>query len=291
MTDGMSVLLSGAVGVAAAGGSAALGVALMRRGRCWLPAGHALTAADDRDPLRSALRYGFGGATIVVRPGPRDELFVGPGEPRPGRTVRRLVLRPLAALVAGRGGRLHPRQRRPFELVLEFTGPERNPATLLRAYENLDRQLRDHPAVVSRFSHGAVTPGPVTVLIAGSVDARAVLAGQARRYAFADGTLDDVGSAAAPVHLVPALGEPWSRRFGWDGREPLSAIERHTLHGLVAEAHAEGRTVRIGGLPPRPRRVRSAFLTELHAARVDALVDSDLPPLARHLRTPKVNNT
>src|SRR4051794_19546777 len=209
MTDDMSALLSGAVGVAAAGGVAVAGAGIVRRRRAWLPGGHALTGGDDRDPLRAAVRYGFGGATIAVRPGPRDELFVGTGEPRPGRTVRRMVLRPLAALVANRGGRLHPRQRRPFELVLEFTGPERDPAVLLRAYLGLERQLRDHAAVFSRVARGRVTPAPVTVLIAGTVDAREVLAGQDLRYAFADGTLDDVGSSAAPASLVPSLGEPW----------------------------------------------------------------------------------
>jgi hypothetical protein len=285
MTDDMSALLSGAVGVAAAGGVAVAGAGIVRRRRAWLPGGHALTGGDDRDPLRAAVRYGFGGATIAVRPGPRDELFVGTGEPRPGRTVRRMVLRPLAALVANRGGRLHPRQRRPFELVLAFTGPERDPAVLLRAYLGLERQLRDHAAVFSRVARGRVTPAPVTVLIAGTVDAREVLAGQDLRYAFADGTLDDVGSSAAPASLVPSLGEPWSRQFGWDGREPLTAVERHTLHGLVAEAHAEGRTVRIGGVPARPHRVRSAFLAELRAARVDAVAAADLGPLARHLRS------
>ena len=295
MADDLTTLLGGPAGIAMTGGAIAGAAALtagavrLRRRRTWLPGGHALTAPGDRDPLRTAMRYGFGGATIAVRPGPRDELYVGAGEPTPGRTVRRLVLRPLADLAARRGGRLHPAQRRPFELVLEFTGPERDPATLLRVCEHLDRQLRDHAAVVSRFSRGTVTPNPVTVLIAGTVDARELLAEQSRRYAFADGTLDDIGSADAPAYLVPSLGEPWSRRFGWDGLEPLSAIERHTLHGLVGEAHAEGRTVRLGGLP-RPRRIRNAFRGELLAAGVDALADDDLPPLARQLRTLKVNN-
>ncbi|GAA0814894.1 hypothetical protein [Spirilliplanes yamanashiensis] len=288
MADDMSALLSGAFGVAAAGGAAGLTAALARRGRAWRPGAHALPGADP-DPLRTALRLGFGGATVPVRPGPRDELFAGAGEPAPGRTVRRLVLQPLAELARRRGGRLHPRQRRPFELVLEFTGPERDAGTLLRAYLDLDRQLRDHPAVFSRCVRGTVSARAVTVLIAGTVDVRGLLAGQDRRYAFADGTLDDVGSAAGPPHLVPALGEPWARRFGWDGTEELSAVERHYLHGLVAEAHAEGRTVRIGGLP-RPRRFRAAFLAELGAAGVDAVADADLGPLARHVRPLKVNN-
>lgn len=277
MADSMSTLLSGTVGLAGAGLVTGAGTALLRRRRAWLPGGHALGA-----DLRTVLRYGFGGATVAVCPGPRDELFVG--EPEPGRSLRRLVLRPLAELVVARGGRLHRTQDRPFQLVVEFTGPERDAATLLRAYLNLDRQLRDHAAVLTRCLRGRVSPNAITILIAGNVDVRGLLSGESHRYAFADGTLDDVGRYDAPATLVPSLGEPWTRRFGWDGREPLAAVERHLLHGLAAEAHAEGRTVRISGVPHRPRRIRAAFRAALHEAGVDALADTDLVSLARHLR-------
>jgi hypothetical protein len=282
MADSMSTLLSGAVGLAGSAGAVALSVTVLRRRDPYLPGGHALTRATHPYPLGPALRYGFGGATVAVRPGPRDELFLG--EPEPGRSLRRLVLRPLVETLAARGGRLHRTQRRPFELVVEFAGPERDADALLRAYLNLDRQLRDHAGMLSRYDRGAVVAGAVTVLIAGNVDARDLLADESHRYAFADGTLDDVGSLAAPPSLVPCLGEAWQRRFGWDGLEPISAVERHLLHGLVAEAHAEGRSVRIGGLPRRPRRVRDTFRDELRAAGVDAFVDAEHAALARYLR-------
>jgi hypothetical protein len=302
MADGISTLLSGAVGLVGVAGAATVGGALLRRRDPWAPGGHALTRPGHPDPLRPVLGFGFGGATVTVRPGPRDELYLGAGEPVPGRTLRRLVLRALAERVTARAGRLHRDQSRPFTLVVEFAG-ERDARTLLRAYLQLDRELRDHAPLLTRFDRGVVVPGAVTALI-GGVDVRALLAGEPRRYAFADGTLDDVGSAAAPASLVPCLGEPWQRRFGWDGREPLTAVERHLLHGLVAEAHAEGRTVRLGGVPARPRQVRAGFLAELYAAGVDAIVEQDLPALARELRarpdpvtvprqsvTVKVNNT
>jgi hypothetical protein len=281
MADSMSTLLSAAVGVTGSAGALAVGLTLLRGRDPYRPAGHALTAGHPGDPLRPVLRYGFGGATVRVRPGPRDELFVGAGEPDPRRSLRRLVLLPLAETVAARGGCLHRRQVRPFELVVEFGGPDRDADALLRAYLDLDRLLRDHAGMLTRYDRGTVTPGAVTVLVAGNVDARALLADEPRRYAFADGTLDDVGNRTAPASLVPCLGELWHRRFGWDGLEPITAVERHLLHGLVAEAHGEGRTVRLGGLPHRPRRIRSAFRAELQAARVDAVMDADPAELTR----------
>src|SRR4029450_8312921 len=80
------------------------------------------------------------------------------------------------------------------------------------------------------------------------------------------------------------ITEPWSRRFGWDGREPISAEERHLLHAMVRAAHDDGRTVRLAGLPGVSRSARRAIWTELGAAGVDVIGDSDLRGLSRHLR-------
>ena len=80
------------------------------------------------------------------------------------------------------------------------------------------------------------------------------------------------------------ISEPWTRRFGWDGREPIPAEERHLLHAMVRSAHEDGRTVRICGLPSGPRSVRRAIWTELGAAGVDVIADHDHRGLARHLR-------
>src|SRR3712207_7759286 len=86
----------------------------------------------------------------MIRRPPRSTLFPYTTLFRSGRTLRRLVLRPLAELAVARGGRLHPRQRRPFELVLHFTGPERDADTLLRAYRTLDRSEEHTSELQSR---------------------------------------------------------------------------------------------------------------------------------------------
>jgi hypothetical protein len=284
VANDVATLLGGLAGVAGATGAATLGVAVARRPRPYLPAGHALIANQAGDPLPGVLRRGLAGLTVPVRPGPHGELFLGSGLPQPGRTLRRMVLTPLFARAQARGGRLCQDQRVPFRLVVEFTGPIRDADTLLRAYRMLDQQLRDHAPLLSRCVDGRLDPGAVTVAITGIVDVRALLATQTRRYAFADGSFDDIGSASAPPALVPMISEPWSRRFGWDGREPISAEERHLLHALVGSAHEDGRTVRICGLPTGSRKARQAVWTELREAGVDVIADTDQVGLARHLR-------
>jgi len=280
----VSTLVATATAVAGSVGAVSIGVTLVRRPGPYLPAGHALARPRDADPLPAVLRRGLAGLTVPVRPGPHGELFLGPGLPQPGRTLRRLVLSPLFARARARGGRLRYDQQVPFRLVVEFGGPSRDAETLLRAYRMLDRQLRDHAAVLSRCEDGVLTPGAVTLVVAGIVDVRELLAGQRHRYAFADGSLDDVGTRWAPPALVPMISEPWTRWFGWDGREPISAEERHLLYAMVREAHEDGRTVRISGLPTGPRRARRALWAELQAAGVDVIADTDQAGLVKFLR-------
>ncbi|WP_433298602.1 hypothetical protein ACQP2F_43900 [Actinoplanes sp. CA-030573] len=279
-----TTIAGGLAGLAGVAGAASAAAVLLRRPAPYLPAGHALAPAKNADPLPAVLRNGLGGLTVPVTPGPHGELFLGPGGPQPGRTLRRLVLTPLFARARSRGGRLARDQQVPFRLVVEFTGANREAETLLRAYRMLDQQLRDHAALLSRCDGETLVPGAVTVSVTGIVDVRELLAEQTERYAFADGTFDDIGSRSAPPTLVPMISEPWGRRFGWDGCEPIPAEERHLLHALVRQAHDDGRTVRIAGLPDGSRRARRAVWAELGAAGVDVIADADQRGLARHLR-------
>jgi hypothetical protein len=278
------MIAGGLAGTAGVAGAVSAGLVLRHRPRPFLAAAHALVSAAATDPLPGVLRLGLGGLTVPVTPGPHGELFLGPGAPQPGRTLRRLVLSPLFARIRSHAGRVARDQQVPFRLVVEFAGPTRDTETLLRAYRMLDQQLRDHAPLLSHCDDGTLTPGAVTVSVAGIVDVRELLAAQPLRYAFADGSFDDIGSQSAPAALVPMISEPWTRRFGWDGREPISAEERHQLHALVRSAHEDGRTVRIAGLPTGTRAARRAVWAELGAAGVDVIADSDQRGLVRHLR-------
>src|SRR4051812_15557696 len=92
-----SAIAGGLAGVAGAAGAVSVGTVLFRRPGPYLPAAHALASPGDADPLPEVLRRGLGGLTVPVVPGPHGELFLGPGAPQPGRTLRRMVLNPLFA--------------------------------------------------------------------------------------------------------------------------------------------------------------------------------------------------
>ncbi|GGK82536.1 hypothetical protein [Mangrovihabitans endophyticus] len=284
MADDLTLFAGGVTGAAGAIGVASIGLHLLRRPGRYLPGGHAVVSDAVRDPLPAVLRRGLAGMTVPVWPGPTGELFLGRGAARPGHTLRRRVLAPLSARAGANGGRLCRDQRVPFRLVIEFAGAHRDPQALLRAYRKLDQQLHAHAAVLSCCDDGRLTPGAVTVAVSGIVDARELLAAERTRYAFVDGSFDDVGSSMVPPTLAPMISEPWSRRFGWDGQEPIPAEERHLLHAMVRAAHADGRTVRITGLSQGSRRARRAIWIELAAAGVDVIADADQRGLARHLR-------
>ena len=154
MANDVLTVVGGVACAAGAAGAGAVGVSVLRRPAPYLPAGHALVGRDAVDPLPDVLRRGLAGLTVPVRPGPHGELFIGPGAPQPGRTLRRLVLTPLFARATSRGGRLRRDQQVPFRLVVEFVGPSRDAETLLRAYRMLNRQLRDHAPLLSRCVAG-----------------------------------------------------------------------------------------------------------------------------------------
>jgi hypothetical protein len=278
------------IAVAAAGAAGAV-VGLMAGGRRrpYLPGSLAEYEPRRRDPLRRALRLGFAGIQLPLWPGANGELYVGraePAKPEPygADTLRRGVLEPLLRRVAATGGSVYPDRDEPFDLILELPGDETEPGVALRAYHLLDGCLRDHAAILTRWSAAGVVPGAVTVTITGRLSARTLLAEREERCACVDGTLDDLGSPETPPELAALLSEHWSWRFGWDGRGAMPPEERHLLHWLVREAHAEGRRVRFLGIPERPRRIRTAFWVELSAAGVDLISSRRVRALTRHLR-------
>lgn len=285
MTDDRAVLTT--IAVATATATVALLPAVRRRP--YLPGGLAEYEPRAGDPLRRAVRWGLAGAHVPVWPGADGQLYVGRDEPRRSdpagrRTLRRAVLEPLLRRVAATGGQIYRGRDEPFDLLIELPGDEAAPGLALRAYQLLDACLRDHAAILTRWSADGAVPGALAVTITGRLSARLLLAELPLRYAGADGTLDDVGSPDAPPTLAPLVSEHWSWRFGWDGRGPMPPEERYLLRGLVRDAHDDGRRVRFYGIPERPSRVRNALWAELSAAGVDLIGARHLRPLRWHLR-------
>jgi hypothetical protein len=192
----------------------------------------------------------------------------------------RLVLDPLRSRVRVRG-LVHAAQHQPFTVVLEPADGVA-PARVLDALEG---ELLDYAEMLTRSVAGTVRHAPVLVALAG---ARASLSPRESRLFFAEGTLADI-ERRVPTSVVPLAGEHVAWRLGWDGRGEMPGEERHMLRALIAAAHAEGKRVRLFGVPEKRRAVRHAFWRELHAAGADLIGARDVGSLRRFLRAQRAH--
>ncbi|MEU5414275.1 phosphatidylinositol-specific phospholipase C/glycerophosphodiester phosphodiesterase family protein [Streptomyces clavifer] len=228
-------------------------------------------------PLHDALAHGFTSveADVFLVDG---ELLVAHEESSldPARTLTALYLDPLHALVRANHGSVHAGHRAPLQLLIDIKNDG------AAAYLALDRLLRSHRHIMTRYSHGRIRTGAVTPVISGDRAARVPMEAQTTRYAFYDGRPDDLGTAA-PASLIPLISANWTQGFGWQGTGPFPAAERTRLRGHVDAAHAAGQRVRFWATPDTPGPARDAVWDELLAAGVDHLNTDDLAGLAAFL--------
>ncbi|RPK85704.1 hypothetical protein EES45_00990 [Streptomyces sp. ADI97-07] len=229
-------------------------------------------------PLHDALAHGFTSveADVFLVDG---ELLVAHEESSldPARTLTALYLDPLHALVRANHGSVHAGHRAPLQLLIDIKDDG------AAAYLALDRLLRSHRHIMTRYSHGRIRTGAVTPVISGDRAARVPMEAQTTRYAFYDGRPDDLGTGA-PASLIPLISANWTQGFGWQGTGPFPAAERTRLRGHVDAAHAAGQRVRFWATPDTPGPARDAVWDELLAAGVDHLNTDDLAGLAAFLR-------
>ncbi|MFD5029238.1 phosphatidylinositol-specific phospholipase C/glycerophosphodiester phosphodiesterase family protein [Streptomyces sp. NPDC058405] len=229
-------------------------------------------------PLLDALSHGFTSveADIFLVDG---ELLVAheATDLDPARTLRALYLDPLAALVRANHGSVHQGYHRPVQLLIDIKTDG------AAAYAELHRQLTSYRSMLSRFAYGSVRLGAVTPVISGDRAARVPMEAQQTRYAFYDGRLEDLGTAAGAA-FIPLISSNWTTTFSWLGVGAFPAVERAELRRITATAHGRGQRVRFWGTPDQAGPARDAVWAELLAAGVDHVNSDDLAGLERFLR-------
>ncbi|MFE3828275.1 phosphatidylinositol-specific phospholipase C/glycerophosphodiester phosphodiesterase family protein [Streptomyces sp. NPDC059092] len=230
-------------------------------------------------PLFDALAHGFTSveADIFLVDG---ELLVAheATELDPSRTLASLYLDPLFARVRANRGSVYRGHHRPVQLLIDLKTDG------AAAYTELHRQLTRYRPMLTTYAHGSVRPGAITPVISGDRAARVPMEAQRVRYAFYDGRLDDLGTAA-PASFVPLISTNWTQSFTWQGLGPFPAAERAELRRIADTTHAHGQRLRFWATPDTPGPARDAVWSELLAAGVDHLNTDDLPGLERFLRT------
>ncbi|MBL1109048.1 phosphatidylinositol-specific phospholipase C/glycerophosphodiester phosphodiesterase family protein [Streptomyces sp. 5-8] len=238
---------------------------------------HAHNDYDHQRPLFDALGHRFGSVEAdIFLVG--DQLLIGhdASELDPSRTLESLYLEPLAARVKAHHGSVYRGWRRPLQLLVDIKTEGSS------TYLELDRHLRRHPHLFTRYAHGRVHPGPVTAVVSGDRAARVPMEAQSERRAFYDGRLGDLGTSA-PASFIPLISDNWTQNFSWTGHGAFPDAERRKLRSITGAAHARGQQVRFWATPDSAGPARDALWSELLAAGVDYLNTDDLAGLEAFL--------
>jgi len=235
-------------------------------------AAHAHNDYEHDRPLLDALEHGFTSveADVWLVDG---ELRVAHDleDTRAGVTLESLYLDPLDALVRQEGRSVYPGWDGSLQLMIDIKSD--GEAT----YAAIEKELAEHPQLMTRYAKGRVTEGPVTAVISGNRPLATMQAAE-KRFGFYDGRSADLLSGA-PAELMPLVSDNWTKLFTWQGVGPMPEAERAKLRAYVETAHSEGHRVRFWATPDQPGAAREALWTELHNAGVDHINTDDLAAL------------
>lgn len=235
-------------------------------------AAHAHNDYEHDRPLLDALEHGFTSveADVWLVDG---ELRVAHDlvDTRAGVTLESLYLDPLDELVRQQGNSIYPGWDGSLQLLIDIKSDGES------TYAAIEKELAEHPRLMTRFAKGNVTEGPVTAVISGNRPLATMQAAE-KRFGFYDGRSADLASGPA-AELMPLVSDNWTRLFTWQGVGPMPETERAKLHAYVEAAHAKGYRVRFWATPDQAGSARDAVWTELHNAGVDHINTDDLAAL------------
>ena len=246
-----------------------------------VPRTHSHNDYEHEHPLFDALHHGFASVEadvyLVV-----SELRVSHAPARDWSTVPTLqdaYLSPLRDLAKRRGNGGVYADATPLILLVDIkTKAEPTYARLhevLRQYQGASRGL------FTTYEKDGVTRGAVTVIVTGNRP-RAAMESQAKRLAAYDGRVSDVGRGDSPS-LVALISDNWNTVFtgdaAWDGSGEIPPAARARLQKLVADVHAEKKTLRLWNLP----KDAPAVWGPLYDAGVDLINTDDLAGLSKYL--------
>jgi len=238
---------------------------------------HAHNDYEHGRPLFDALEHGFTSVEADVWLVDGELLVAHDREnAQPGKTLASLYLDALDKLVQQEGHSVYPGWDGSLQLLIDIKSDGES------TYAAIEQELRKHPALMTLYSKGKVSTGPVTAVISGNRPLTTMQA-EDKRYGFFDGRSADLASGM-PSALMPLISDNWTKLFTWQGVGPMPEAERAKLHAYVADAHAKGYRVRFWATPDQPGEAREALWTELRRAGVDHINTDDLAALETFLK-------
>jgi hypothetical protein len=230
-----------------------------------LPNAHAHNDYLHRHPLTDALKQGFTSveADVFLR---KNELYLGHIRPRrsKNRTLSRRYLEPLHRLLEQNGGKIYPGYEGVFYLMIDFKTEGDS------TYAALKTQLKAFP-LFQNNPH-------FQIFISGRRPKATILA-ETHPLAALDGIPSDLGKGISPA-VMPVISDRFHAIFKWDGKDSMPENELKQLQDLANRAHAEGKKLRLWGIPDQANCWKI-----LLAAGVDLINTDHLKKFAAFMRT------
>lgn len=230
-----------------------------------LPSAHAHADSRHRHPLWDALSAGFTSVEVDVWV-VRGRVLVGHSVPRPMHSLRRLYLDPLAAMISETDC-VYSDLDEPIQLLLDVKSDANRSRPAIEAF------LAQYSGLVSCWRDGHFIPGPVTVVVSGTLSGRPSDA--PRRWSGVDARLR-LSSTRVPSDVMPLRSDCWPELFTWGGDGSMPGEQRDRLVQLVADAHAAGQRTRLWDTPDRRGPERDNLWSTLLDVGVDYLNTDDL---------------
>ncbi len=233
-----------------------------------LPNAYAHNDYWHKRPLYDALNNGFSyvEADVFLR---NDQLIVAHTMPVFGKkkTLEQLYLKPLSEYAALQS----ENDRYPVTLMIDI----KSGAT--KTYEALLQLLEKYRSILSSYENGEFFQRSVTIVITGHKPMALIDAATNNRIVFADEDLRKTGRDCCK-NLYPIASCKYSRIVKWKGKGLMPDDDRAQLKDYVAQAHANGRKVRLWASPEN-----KTVWKELLQCNVDLINTNKLEKLKKFL--------
>jgi len=192
----------------------------------------------------------------------------------PERNLVDMYLKPMAEAVAKNHGSLYP-EKAEVILLVDIKDDAAG------VYQELKKELAPYTGILTHYHDGKVDPGAIKVILSGDrpID---LLKGEADRYAFIDGRMEDLEPTPSPKELVPLVSMDFNDVFKWKGDGEMPAEDRERLQHLVQIAHTNGQILRFWASP----ETKETWKT-LYDAGVDLIGTDKQAELAQFLAEQK----
>jgi len=214
-------------------------------------------------PLTDALENGF--TNIEADVFLKDEsLIIAHVNPffKHRRTLEALYLEPLKERITANNGQVYKGYDHPVILMIDIKTGANN------TYSALMPVLEQYKSILTRYDHGKIYPGPVTIVLSGHKPNK-MIKNEQSRYAFIDEDLRKTFKDTTVKDVYTMSSCKYSKLLKWKGTDSIPSAEYNKLCNFVTMAHKLGEKVRLWASPEN-----SAVWEELLKCHVD-LINTD----------------